>query len=56
MAKKPGPKTKTISLYPMNVKEGIDIVLGKKPKKKAEDLLEEAEKKSAKKVKKSSRK
>ena len=49
MKKKPGPKTQTVSLYPMTVQEGPDIILGKKPKKKVEDLLEEAEKKSWKK-------
>ena len=45
MTKKPGPKPETVSLYPMTVEEGLDIILGKKPKKKAEDLLKEAEKK-----------
>lgn len=54
--KKPGPKAETVSLYPMTVQEGLDIILGKKPKRKAEDLLEEAEQKSEKKAKKSSRK
>jgi hypothetical protein len=33
---------------PMTVQEGLDIILGKKPKKKAEELLKEAEKKSEK--------
>ena len=51
--KKPGPKTQTVSLYPMTVQEAISyIILGKKPKKKAEDLLKEAEKKDKKRQKK----
>ena len=49
MKKKPGPKAETVSLYPMTVKEGLDIILGKKPKRRAEELLEETEKKSEKK-------
>jgi hypothetical protein len=41
----PGPKPEFLPLYPITVQEGPHIILGKKPQKKAEDLLGEAEKK-----------
>ena len=39
--KHPGPKPKTVSLYPLKFQEGVDILVGKKPKKKAEEILEQ---------------
>ncbi|MGO9571978.1 MAG: hypothetical protein ACLP5H_31030 [Desulfomonilaceae bacterium] len=41
--KRTGPEPKLHSLYPLKFQEGIDILVGKKPKKKAEKMLEEKE-------------
>jgi len=37
--KRPGPGPKLHSLYPLKFQEGIDILIGKKPKKKVEEML-----------------
>lgn len=44
--KRPGPAPKLHSLYPLKFQEGMDILVGKKPKKKAEEMLQEEDRES----------